>query len=177
MCLKVEKSEIWVERADQKQINNLPLARQFALMTVKLQLFGSKTRDAWHVWHPIRTCLFVSCPRLDATDGRLSSNHETDYEYDFSKQVQVVLLPHYILVRQFFFFAGGGGVKKKKKQNRTGKQANQGHIINWKPSEKNVNGAFHLVSHMLNPFCSTTIWILCYENGERENSEWEQNLN
>ena len=79
----------------------------------------------------------------------------------------------------FFFLAGGGGgvKKKKKKQNRTGKQANQGHIINWKPSEKNVNGAFHLVSHMLNPFCNTTIWILCYENGEQENSEREQNLN
>ena len=40
-----------------------------------------------------------------------------------------------------------------------------------------VNGAFHLVSHMLNPFCNTTIWILCYENGEQENSEREQNLN
>ena len=148
-----------MERADQKQINNLPLARQFALTTVKLQLFGSKTRDVWHVWHPIRTCLFVSCPLLDATDGRLSSNHETDYEYDFSNQVQVVLLLHYILVRQFFFFwPGAGGLKKQtNKQNRTGKQANQGHIINWKPSEKNVNGAFHLVSHMLNPFCNTTI--------------------
>ena len=79
----------------------------------------------------------------------------------------------------FFFLAGGGGGLKKQtnKQNRTGKQANQGHIINWKPSEKNVNGAFHLVSHMLNPFCNTTIWILCYENGEQENSEREQNLN
>ena len=134
------------------------MARQFALTTVKLQLFGSKTRDVWHVWHPIRTCLFVSCPLLDATDGRLSSNHETDYEYDFSNQVQVVLLLHYILVRQFFFWPGGGGLKKQtNKQNRTGKQANQGHIINWKPSEKNVNGAFHLLSHMLNPFCNTTI--------------------
>ena len=79
----------------------------------------------------------------------------------------------------FFFGRGGGGGLKKQtnKQNRTGKQANQGHIINWKPSEKNVNGAFHLVSHMLNPFCNTTIWILCYENGEQENSEREQNLN
>ena len=113
-----------MERADQKQINNLPLARQFVLTTVKLQLFGSKTRDAWHVWHPIRTCLFVSCPRLDATDGRLSSNHETDYEYDFSKQVQVVLLPHYILVRQFFFFCGGAGGLKKK-TNRTEQENKQ----------------------------------------------------
>ena len=82
-----------------------------------------------------------------------------------------------------FFFGGvggGGGWKNKQtnrtEQNRTGKQANQGHIINWKPSEKNVNGAFHLVSHMLNPFCNTTIWILCYENGEQENSDREQNL-
>ena len=47
-------------------MNNLPLARQFALTAVKLQMFGGKTR---HVWHPIRTCFFVSCSRLDATDG------------------------------------------------------------------------------------------------------------
>ena len=117
-----------MERADQKQINNLPLARQFALTTVKLQLFGSKTRDAWHVWHPIRTCLFVSCPRLDATDGRLSSNHETDYEYDFSNQVQVVLLLDYILVRQFFF-AGAGGVKKKKQTEQENKQTKVTSLI------------------------------------------------
>ena len=32
--------EIWVERTDQKHINNLPLAWQFALMAVKLQMFG-----------------------------------------------------------------------------------------------------------------------------------------
>ena len=103
-----------------------------ALTTVKLQLFGSKTRDVWHVWHPIRTCLFVSCPLLDATDGRLSSNHETDYEYDFSNQVQVVLLLHYILVRQFFCFwrggGGGGGVEKTNKQteeNRTEQENKQ----------------------------------------------------
>ena len=117
-----------MERADQKQINNLPLARQFALTTVKLQLFGSKTRDVWHVWHPIRTCLFVSCPLLDATDGRLSSNHETDYEYDFSNQVQVVLLLHDILVRQFFFGGGGGGGEKTNKQteeNRTEQENKQ----------------------------------------------------
>ena len=115
-----------MERADQKQINNLPLARQFALTTVKLQLFGSKTRDVWHVWHPIRTCLFVSCPLLDATDGRLSSNHETDYEYDFSNQVQVVLLLHYILVRQFFFWPGGrGGVEKTNKQTEQNRKTSK----------------------------------------------------
>ena len=55
-----------MKRADQKRINKLALARQFALTAVKLQMFGGKTR---HVWHPIRTCFFVSCPRLDATDG------------------------------------------------------------------------------------------------------------
>ena len=47
-----------------KHINNLPLARQFALTAFKLQMFGGKTR---HVRHPIRTCLLDSCPRLDAT--------------------------------------------------------------------------------------------------------------
>ena len=66
ICLKVQKNEIWAERVDQKHINNLALARQFALTTVKLQMFGGKTR---HVWHPIRTRCFVSCPRLDAADG------------------------------------------------------------------------------------------------------------
>ena len=45
-ALKLRKNEI----ADQKHINNLPLARQFALTAVKLQMFGDKTR---HVWHPI----------------------------------------------------------------------------------------------------------------------------
>ena len=38
------------ESADQKHLNNLPLARQPA--AVKLQMFGGKTR---HVWQPIRT--------------------------------------------------------------------------------------------------------------------------
>ena len=47
-------------------LNNLALAQQFALMAVKLQMFGGKTR---HVWHPSRTHFFVSCSRLDATDG------------------------------------------------------------------------------------------------------------
>ena len=32
------------ELANQKHINNSPLARQFALMAVKLQMFGGKTR-------------------------------------------------------------------------------------------------------------------------------------
>ena len=64
--MKVEKNELWAERADQKHINNLPLAQQFALTAVKLHMFGGKTR---HVWHPIRTCFFVSCSCLDATDG------------------------------------------------------------------------------------------------------------
>ena len=43
-----------------------PCARQFALTAVKLQMFGGKTR---HVLHPIRTCFFLSCPHLDATEG------------------------------------------------------------------------------------------------------------
>ena len=52
-----------------KNIYYLALARQFALTAVKLQMFGGKT---CHVWHPIRTRFFVSCPRLDATDGSTS---------------------------------------------------------------------------------------------------------
>ena len=64
--MKVGKNEIWAERADRKHIHNLPLAGQFALMVVKLQTFGGKIR---HVWRPIRSCFFVSCPCLDATDG------------------------------------------------------------------------------------------------------------
>ena len=74
ICLKFEKNEIWAKGADQKHINNLPLARQFAfkLMAFKLQMFGcSKT---CHVWQPIRTCFFfVSCPRLEATDSKVSN--------------------------------------------------------------------------------------------------------
>ena len=47
-------NEKWTERADREDIlNNLTLARQFALTTVKLQMFGGKTRRACH---PIRTC-------------------------------------------------------------------------------------------------------------------------
>ena len=42
ICLQVKKNEIWPERADQKHINNLALARQFALTAVKLQMFGGK---------------------------------------------------------------------------------------------------------------------------------------
>ena len=42
--LKVEKNEIWAESADQKHINNLPLARQFALTAVEIDMFGGKTR-------------------------------------------------------------------------------------------------------------------------------------
>ena len=66
ILLKIEKNERWAGRADQEHVNNLPLARQFALTAVKLQMFGGKTR---HVWHPIRTRFFVSHPGLDATDG------------------------------------------------------------------------------------------------------------
>ena len=65
-CPQFLKNEIWAERADQKHINNLALAWQFALTAVKLQMFGGKTR---HVWHPIRTWFFVPCPRSDATGG------------------------------------------------------------------------------------------------------------
>jgi len=62
---KLRKKVIWTERTDQKHTNNLPLVQQFALTAIKLQMFGGKTR---HVLHPIRTCFFVSCPLLDATD-------------------------------------------------------------------------------------------------------------
>ena len=65
ISLIVQKNEIWAERTDQKHRNNLPLARQFAFMAVKLQIFGGKTR---HVWHPFRTWFFClvskfSCDR------------------------------------------------------------------------------------------------------------------
>ena len=49
MWRKVVKNETGAERADQKQIiqiNNLPLAWQFALKAIKLQMFGDKTRLA-----------------------------------------------------------------------------------------------------------------------------------
>ena len=51
ICLKVKKNEIRVERIDQKHINNVALARQFALMAVKLQklMFGDKTLHVWHL--------------------------------------------------------------------------------------------------------------------------------
>ena len=71
ICLKVEKNEIGAKRADQKRVNNLPLARQFVLTAVRLQMFAHK---ACHVWPAIRTCFFVSCRRLDATDGNFFFN-------------------------------------------------------------------------------------------------------
>ena len=43
-----------------------PLAQQFALTALKLQMFGDQT---CHVYHSIRTCFLVSCPRLNAIDG------------------------------------------------------------------------------------------------------------
>ena len=55
ICLKVEKNEIRAERADQKHLTNLPLARQLAIFKCLL---------AKHVGR-----FFVSCPRFDATDG------------------------------------------------------------------------------------------------------------
>ena len=75
--MKYERS-----RADQKHINILPLVRQFALTAVKLQMFGGKTR---HVWHSIRTCRFVSCPRLDATDG----SYRYFYQYQGSRKITI----------------------------------------------------------------------------------------
>ena len=75
--MKYERS-----RADQKHINILHLVRQFALTAVKLQLFGGKTR---HVWHSIRTCRFVSCPRLDATDG----SYRYFYQYQGSRKITI----------------------------------------------------------------------------------------
>ena len=55
-----------LESGDQKHINNFPLARQFALTAVKLQMFGGKTRQ---VWHPIRTCFLCLVSTL--RDGPL----------------------------------------------------------------------------------------------------------
>ena len=52
-----------------KTYKQLSFGATVALTAVKLQMFGGKTP---HVWHPIRTCFFVSCPRLDATDGSTS---------------------------------------------------------------------------------------------------------
>ena len=60
-------------------VNNLPLAGQFALTAVKLQMFGSKT---CHVWLPIRTGSFGLCPHLDATNGNAihQLNHHNPVE-------------------------------------------------------------------------------------------------
>ena len=61
-----------------KNIQTTYLGGQFSLTAVKLQMFGGKTR---HVWHPIRTCFFfVSCPRLDATDGIADRFHVTSWQ-------------------------------------------------------------------------------------------------
>ena len=48
------------------KINNLPLVRPFALMAVKLHMFGGKT---CHVATLLEHVFFVPCPCLDATDG------------------------------------------------------------------------------------------------------------
>ena len=48
------------------KINKLPLVRQFALMAVKLQMFGGKT---CHVATLLEHVYFVPCPCLDASDG------------------------------------------------------------------------------------------------------------
>ena len=47
-----EKRAEHADQVDQKHMNNLFLARQFALTAVKLQMFGGKIRS---VWHPFRT--------------------------------------------------------------------------------------------------------------------------
>ena len=41
-------------------------ARKFALRSAKLQMFDDQS---CHVWHPIRACFGVGCPRLDASDS------------------------------------------------------------------------------------------------------------
>ena len=70
---------MWMERADQKYVSNLPLAGQFALTAVKLQMFGGKT---FHVRHPLRTVFFVLCPHLEATNGNAihQLNHHNPVE-------------------------------------------------------------------------------------------------
>ena len=60
ICLQVEKNEVRlrVEHADLATV---------CLTAVKFRMFGDKTP---HVWHPIRTCCFVSYPRLDQCNRR-----------------------------------------------------------------------------------------------------------
>ena len=70
--------EIWAEGVGQKHINNLALARQFALTAVKLQMF---------VWYPIRTCFFVSRPRLDGTDGSTSFIVAQEQLFSYSSSI------------------------------------------------------------------------------------------
>ena len=73
ILLKIEKIKRWAELADQKHVRTpSPLARQLALTAFKLQMFGGKTR---HVWHPIRTCFFLTCLRLTATSPLHRSSH------------------------------------------------------------------------------------------------------
>ena len=43
MNLIADKNEVWAKCTEQKHMKNLPLARQFALTAVKLQMFGGKT--------------------------------------------------------------------------------------------------------------------------------------
>ena len=59
-ALRVEKNEIWVEHAGQKQNKQLTVGATVCFNGCQ-QMFGCKTR---HV-----ATLFVLCPRLDASDA------------------------------------------------------------------------------------------------------------
>ena len=67
IILKIENNKRRAERANQKHVNNLTFGATVCFNGCQ------KTSNVWwqihHVWHSIRTRFFVSCPRLDATDG------------------------------------------------------------------------------------------------------------
>ena len=54
-------------------------------------MFGGKTRP---VWHPITTCFFFSCPRLDATGSKSSAGIMTAAVSSVLSEVQENNLAH-----------------------------------------------------------------------------------
>ena len=61
ILLKIEKNKRRAERADQKYVNNLMFgSTNFKCLAAKHVMFGNLLE---HVF------FFVSCPRLDTTDG------------------------------------------------------------------------------------------------------------
>ena len=64
-----ESWEKWnITETHQKHINNLPLARQFALTAVN---FKSSAAEQVMSGTLLEHVFFVSCPRLDVTDGNV----------------------------------------------------------------------------------------------------------